>query len=151
MKSYIMTLLISMTPVLELRGAIPYGAANGMDIWVASVISVLGNMIPIPFILVFIRSIFHWMKRKNSFLNGLAESFEKRAEGKKDKVIKYEFWGLVLLVAIPLPGTGAWTGAMVAAMLDMQLKRAVPAILAGVIIAGLVVGLTTAGVVATIG
>lgn len=151
MNSYIMTFLISMVPVLELRGAIPYGMAHEIDITSAIIISIIGNMVPIPFILVFVRSIFHWMKRKNAFWRRIAEGFEKRAEGKKDKVIKYEFWGLAILVAIPLPGTGAWTGALVAAMLDMQLKRALPAIFVGVMVAGLIVGLTTAGVIATIG
>lgn len=139
-----------MVPVLELRGAIPYGAANGLDIVSAVIISVIGNMIPIPFILIFVRSIFNWMKRKNAFLGKIAERFEKKAEGKKEEVLKYEFWGLVIFVAIPLPGTGAWTGALVAAMLDMQLKRALPSIFIGVLIAGIIIGLTTAGVVAGI-
>lgn len=139
-----------MVPVLELRGAIPYGAANGLDIVSAVIISVIGNMIPIPFILIFVRSIFNWMKRKNAFLGKIAERFEKKAEGKKEEVLKYEFWGLAIFVAIPLPGTGAWTGALVAAMLDMQLKRALPSIFIGVLIAGIIIGLTTAGVVAGI-
>lgn len=139
-----------MVPVLELRGAIPYGAANGLDIVSAVIISVIGNMIPIPFILIFVRSIFNWMKRKNAFLGKVAERFEKKAEGKKEEVLKYEFWGLAIFVATPLPGTGAWTGALVAAMLDMQLKRALPSIFIGVLIAGIIIGLTTAGVVAGI-
>ena len=88
------------------------------------------------------------MEKKSAFLNKLAGKMKRKVDANKDKVLKYEFWGLVLLVAIPLPGTGAYTGAMVAAMVDMQLKRAVPAILIGVIIAAIIVSFATAGVVA---
>ena len=88
------------------------------------------------------------MEKKSKFLAGLAKKLKDKAEANKDKVMKYEFWGLVLLVAIPLPGTGAYTGALVAAMVDMRLKRAVPAIFVGVVIAAIIVSLATAGVVA---
>ena len=142
----IMTLLVSMVPVVELRGAIPLAVVNGMDIIPAFILSVVGNLIPVPFIIIFIRKVFKWMRQKSSKLETIVEKLEAKADRQKEKVLKYEFWGLMILVAIPLPGTGAWTGAMVAAMLDMSLKRAFPAILVGVIVAGIIVSLATVGV-----
>lgn len=150
MKETVFTFLISMVPIIELRGAIPYGVANDVPIWCAYLASVVGNMIPVPFIILFVRKLFKWMKEKSKWLGNIARRFEEKAEKKKSKVLKYEFWGLVLLVAIPLPGTGAWTGSMVAAMVDMQLKRALPAICTGVIIAGIVVTFMTCGVTALV-
>ncbi len=118
----LMTMIVAMTPVLELRGAIPFATANGLNLWVAIGISIIGNMIPVPFIIIFIRKIFEWMRKKSDGLNRLVTRFEQKAEKHKKTVLKYEFWGLFILVAIPLPGTGAWTGALVAAMMDMRLK-----------------------------
>ena len=115
-----MTLLISMVPVIELRGALPIATANGLNFWAAIVVSIIGNLIPVPFILIFIRKIFDWMKRHSKALGRLVARFEARAAKKSGTVEKYEFWGLVVLVAIPLPGTGAWTGALVAAMLPAE-------------------------------
>lgn len=140
-----MTLLLAMTPVLELRAAIPAAVAGGLSIKAALIISIIGNVIPIPFILLFIRKIFEWMRTKSERLNKLVVKMENKADKKKDVIDKYEWWGLVLLVAIPLPGTGAWTGALVAAMLDMRIKRAFPAILLGVVIAGTIVSYLTYG------
>ena len=145
-----MTLLISMVPVLELRAAIPAGVIAGLDIPVVVAAAVIGNLIPIPFIIVFIRKIFKWMQTKSEKLAALVKRLEDKADRKKDKVLKYEFWGLMFFVAIPLPGTGAWTGALIAAMLDMQLKRAFPAIAAGVVIAAVIVTVATYGVAALI-
>ena len=141
-----MTLLIAMTPVLELRASIPAGVIAGLDIKTVVAISVIGNLIPIPFIIVFIRKIFKWMQGKSERLASVVNHFEEKAEKKKAKVLKYEFWGLLFFVAIPLPGTGAWTGALVAAMLDMQLKRAFPAIALGVIVAAIIVTTATYGI-----
>ena len=107
-----MTLLISMVPVIELRGALPIATANGLNFWAAIVVSIIGNLIPVPFILIFIRKIFDWMKRHSKALGRLVARFEARAAKKSGTVEKYEFWGLVVLVAIPLPGTGAWTGSL---------------------------------------
>ena len=146
----IMTFLISMVPVLELRAAIPLGVINGLDIWAALIVAIIGNLVPVPFIIVFIRKIFKWMQSKSERLARLVKKFEDKANARKDKVLKYEFWGLMVLVAVPLPGTGAWTGALVAAMLDMQLKRAFPAIFVGVIVAGIIVTTATYGVTALI-
>ena len=142
----LMTFLVSMVPVIELRGAIPLGVLNGLDVLPALIVAIIGNLVPVPFIIVFIRKIFKWMQTKSEFLAGIVRKLEEKADKKKDQVLRYEFWGLLILVAIPLPGTGAWTGALVAAMLDMQLKRAFPAIALGVVIAGLVVTIATYGV-----
>ena len=137
-----------MVPVIELRGGIPAGVAAGLPVFWAALVALAGNMLPVPFVLLFFRKVIFWMEKKSAFLNRLADKMKRKVDANKDKVLKYEFWGLVLLVAIPLPGTGAYTGAMVAAMVDMQLKRAVPAILIGVIIAAIIVSFATAGVVA---
>lgn len=139
----LMTLIVSMTPVIELRGAIPIATANGLDLWTAIGISIIGNMIPVPFIIIFIRKIFDWLRKKSAGLNKLVTRFEQKAEKHKKTVIKYEFWGLFILVAIPLPGTGAWTGALVAAMMDMRLKNALPAIFLGVVTAGAIIAFLT--------
>lgn len=142
----IMTFLISMVPVLELRGAIPIAVANGLNFWVAIIVSIIGNLVPVPFIILFIRKIFALMRKWNNKLDVLVTRLEQRAEKKSDVVQKYAFWGLFILVAIPLPGTGAWTGALVAAMLDMRLKRAMPSIVLGVIGAAVIVTFATYGV-----
>lgn len=141
----LMTILISMVPVIELRGAIPIAVANGLDVKVALVASIIGNLIPVPIIILFVRKVFAWMRSKSQRLADLVERFEKKAEKHSEKVNRYEWWGLMILVAIPLPGTGAWTGALVAAMLDMRLKRAFPAIAVGVVVAGLIVSYITYG------
>lgn len=136
----LITFLISMVPIVELRGAIPYGVTAGLNPWLTFALAVMGNMLPIPFILLFIRKIFTWMKRYPK-LAKIAEKFEARAAKKSGTVKKSETIGLCILVAIPLPGTGAWTGALVAALMNMRIKRALPTIFVGVLIAGLVVTL----------
>jgi uncharacterized membrane protein len=148
MNQTLITFLMAMVPVIELRGAIPYGVANGVGIWTAIGVSIIGNLVPVPFIILFIKKIFAWMRAHMEKLNGLVDKLEARAESKRETVDKYAFWGLMILVAIPLPGTGAWTGALVAAMMDMKLKRAFPAIAMGVIIAGVIVSVITYGVAA---
>ena len=128
------TFLISMVPVIELRGGIPYALANGIHPVVAWILAILGNFLPLPFILLFIRPIFKWMK-KIKYFKKLVDKIEARAFNKSDKVLKYSFWGLAIFVGIPLPGTGGWTGALIAALIDMRLKRAIPSILIGLVIA----------------
>ena len=141
------TFLMAMVPIIELRGAIPYGAGiAGLPIWQAALIAVLGNLLPVPFLVVFTRDVFAWMRNKSDKLNSIVLRMERKADKNKDVVLRYEFWGLVILVAIPLPGTGAWTGALVAAMMDMQLKRAFPAIALGVVVAAFIVTWVTYGV-----
>jgi len=141
----ITTFAISMVPILELRGAIPIGVAHGLNIWTAIVVSILGNLVPVPFIIIFIKKIFAWLRNKSRWLNDLVTRMEKRAEKKSEAVQKYAFWGLFILVAIPLPGTGAWTGALVAAMLELPMKRAFPSIALGVVGAGVIVAFVTYG------
>ena len=141
----VMTFLISLLPVVELRGAIPFGVVRGLNLWTAIIASVLGNLVPVPFIILFIRRIFAWMRAHMPKLDGLVTRMEKKAEKNRAAVEKYAFWGLAILVAIPLPGTGAWTGALVAAMMEMRLKRAFPAIVIGVVIAGVIVSVVTYG------
>lgn len=145
----ILTFLLSMVPVFELRGALPFGVGLGLDPWVALVVSILGNMVPVPFIILFIRRILEWMKRFEKFRR-IAEKLEEKAKKHEDKIEKYEALGLFFLVAIPLPGTGAWTGSLVAAIFDLRMKTAVPVIFAGVVTAGIVVFLITYGVVAIV-
>ena len=140
-----MTICISMVPVIELRGAIPIATANGLNFWVAIVCAIIGNLIPVPFIIIFIRKIFELIRKWSKKLDKMVTKLEERAHKKSDVVQKYAFWGLMILVAIPLPGTGAWTGALVAAMLDMRLKKAFPAIVLGVVIAGIIVSIVTYG------
>lgn len=126
-----------MAPLIELRGAIPIGAALDMPWLECFAVSVIGNMIPVPFILLFIRKILAFMKTKKS-LAPIANWVLDRAAKRSDKIIKYETWGLFLFVAVPLPGTGAWTGALVAALLDIRFKYALPSIFAGVVCAGFI-------------
>lgn len=145
MKDILLTFLVAMVPVVELRGAIPFGVVRGLNIWTAIIASVLGNLVPVPFIILFIRRIFAWMRAHMPKLDGLVTRMEKKAEKNRAAVEKYAFWGLAILVAIPLPGTGAWTGALVAAMMEMRLKRAFPAIVIGVVIAGVIVSVVTYG------
>ena len=145
MKDILLTFLVAMVPVVELRGAIPFGVVRGLNLWTAIIASILGNRIPVPFIILFIRKIFAWMRAHMPKLDGLVIRMEKKAEKNRAAVEKYAFWGLVILVAIPLPGTGAWTGALVAAMMEMRLKRAFPAIAIGVAIAGVIVSVITYG------
>lgn len=139
----LVTFIISMVPVVELRGAIPFGVYLGLPPLAAAAIAAVGNCIPVPFIILFIRKIFDWMKKKGGFLGRVATKLETRANNKSGALAKGELLGLLLFVAIPLPGTGAWTGSLIAAMLGMRLKRAMPSILLGVLIAAvLVTGLT---------
>ncbi len=145
LKPALITFLMAMVPVVELRGAIPYGVIAGLSVHTAFILAVIGNLLPIPFLVVFTRKVFEWLRTKSAGLDRFVRKLEQKAENKKDVVLKYEFWGLVLLVAIPLPGTGAWTGALVAAMMDMRLKRAMPAICLGVLIAGIIVTTVTYG------
>ena len=142
------TMLVSMIPVIELRGGVPFGmAVLGLPSYLAFPAAVVGNLIPAPFIIVYIRRIFELMRKYLPRLNGLVDRLEKKAHLKGKKVQKFQYLGLWLFVSIPLPGTGAWTGAMAAAFLDMRLKKAMPAITMGVLTAGgIMLALTHVGV-----
>ncbi|MBQ6714070.1 MAG: small multi-drug export protein [Clostridia bacterium] len=133
-----------MVPVIELRGAIPVGLGLGLPLWLSVTVSIIGNLIPVPFIIIFIKKIFALMRRWKK-LDGIVTKLENRAEKKSETVKKYAFWGLFIFVAIPLPGTGAWTGSLIAAMLDMPLKKAFPSVLLGVLTAALIVSIVSYG------
>ena len=142
----IMTMAIAAIPVVELRGAIPAGAAAGLDPWLACVAAVIGNLLPVPFIILLVRQVFDWLSKRPFFAPKI-DALERRAHLKGRMVRKYRLLGLVLFVAVPLPGTGAWTGALVAAFLNIRLRSALPAITLGVLIAGNIVTLMTLGVI----
>lgn len=142
----IKTLFTAMLPVLEIRGAIPVGVAAGLDPWLAFAVGVVGNMLPIPILILITRRVINWLK-KHGVLVRFTGWLERKGAEKAKTVQQYSFWGLFILVAIPLPGTGAWTGALVALLLDMRLKRALPAITMGVVAAGIIVLLLTYGVI----
>ena len=143
---FLLTMVVSMIPVIELRGGIPFGVAAGLPVWAALLAAVIGNLIPVPFIIVYIRRIFLWMRRRLPRFGGMIDRLEAKAHLKGQKVKKYQYFGLALFVAIPLPGTGAWTGALAAAFLDMRLRKAFPSVVAGVVVAGVLVSAITYGV-----
>ncbi len=127
--------IISMIPIVELRGALLVaGPILGVPVAEAIPLSIIGNIVPVPFILLLITPIFTWMKGTKK-LKPLVEKMEARAMSKKDQIEKYEFWGLVLFVGIPLPGTGAWTGSLIAALLGVKFKKAFPAVVLGICMA----------------
>ncbi len=126
--------IISMLPILELRGGLIAASVLKIDLLPALLICITGNILPIPFILLFITKIFNLLKKTKLF-RPIVEKLDKKDLSKQDKIGKYEFWGLLLFVGIPLPGTGAWTGALLASMLDMKLKKSVPPIFLGILLA----------------
>lgn len=137
--------VVSMVPIVELRGAIPYGVGMNLPLWITFILGVAGNMVPVPFIILFLRRIFVWMKQRPKLVK-IVTRLEQKAHLNGQKVQKYRELGLFILVAIPLPGTGAWTGALVASVLDIRLKKAFPIITAGVITAGIIVLCVSYGV-----
>jgi len=139
--------IVSMIPLIELRGAVILGAALQMPWYTVLVISVLGNLLPIPFILLFIKRILYMLKRFPAF-GPFIRWYEERLVKHSRKITDLSFWALVVFVGIPLPGTGAWTGAGIAALLNMRLRYAFPAIAIGVLLAGLIM---TAAAYGTIG
>ena len=142
------TFLVSMLPIVELRGAIPVGVGLGLPVWQAALISMAGNILPTPFIIAFVRTVMDWLREKSDRARRFVSWLEAKGTGKKaERVRQAQFWGLLLFVAVPLPGTGAWTGALLAALLNMRMKRALPPIILGVMAAGLAVSLATAGVI----
>ena len=145
MPKELIVFIISMIPVLELRGSILAAGFLKMNFLSTYIIAVIGNMIPIPFILLFIDKIFDFL-RKTRF-KPMVEKFEKRALSKSDKIKKYGKFGLFLFVAIPLPGTGAWTGSLIASLMRFKVKDALPWIFLGVLVAGLVMSLLAFGII----
>lgn len=142
----LLTFVTAMIPVIELRGAIPVGVAAGLSPALACAAAIAGNLVPVPFIILLVRRVFDWL-RDTRYLGPKILWLEQRAHLKGRLVRKYRLMGLVILVGIPLPGTGAWTGALVAALLDIRLRTAVPAILAGVLIAAAITLSVTMGLI----
>lgn len=137
--------IISLFPILELRGGLIAASLLGVPLPLAFLICYIGNILPVPFILLFIRRLVAWFK-KTRLLCGFAGWLERKTEKNKDKVQRYETLGLLLFVALPLPGTGAWTGSLLAAMLDIRMRKSVPTIMIGVLIAGLIMSLLSYGI-----
>lgn len=142
--------LISMVPLLELRGGLLVAASLKVPMMTAIPLCVIGNIIPIPFILLFIKKIFQWT-REWPVIGAIVKKLEARADKKSDFLEKGEFIGLMLFVGIPLPGTGAWTGALVASLLDMDLKKASLAILCGIVLATIIMTVVSYGTFGVIG
>ena len=136
--------IISLMPILEIRGGLIAAAILGVNILPAFLICLVGNLIPIPFILWFITPIFNWLK-KTKYLSKFVNKIENKALAKKDKIEKAEFWGLFFFVGIPLPGTGAWTGSLIASLINMNKKKALLAATLGVLLAGFIVGTLSFG------
>ncbi len=144
--------IISMFPIVELRGAIPVGATLGMNMFECYFIAVIGNLLPVPFILVFIKKIIEWMTAsKIKLFKKTATWIVNKAEKRSGKVNSASLWGLFAFVAIPLPGTGAWTGALIAALMGMRFKKSFISIIAGVLVAGIIITLASYGVVSFLG
>lgn len=143
----IIIFIISMIPILELRGGLLAASPALLNIPIlrAIPICIVGNILPIPFILLLIRKVLEWMKTVKAF-RSIALWLEDKAMSKKEQIEKYEFWGLVLFVGIPLPGTGAWTGALIAALLHLEFKKAFLAIFIGIIVATVIMSVVSYGV-----
>ena len=140
--------LISMVPILELRGGLLAAGPAFLNVELAKAvpICVIGNPVPIPFILLLITKIFDWMKGTKR-LKPMVEKLEKKAMSRSDKIEKYEFWGLVFFVGIPLPGTGAWTGSLIAALLGIRFRKAFPAVVVGVCLAAFIMSVISYGII----
>ena len=146
LKKLIYIFAISMVPVIELRAAIPIGAGMGLEMWQCFLAAVLGNLLPVPFLVLFGGTVLHWLAGFEKFGKPFRKILEI-GEKKVGKMNKTLFWGLLTFVAIPLPGTGAWTGSLVAITLGLSLKKAFPPIALGVVGAGLIMMLGSYGIV----
>ena len=149
-KHILIVFFVSMVPLIELRGAIPYGVAFDLPLWLTYIIAIVGNMLPVPLIYFFARKVLEWGRDKpviGKFFTFCLEKGKKGGEKLQAKAGRGLFWALLLFVGIPLPGTGAWTGALIAALLDMRLKHAVPSIFLGVCIAAGIMTALTFGVI----
>ncbi|GAA0749372.1 MULTISPECIES: small multi-drug export protein [Clostridium] len=145
MPKELVVFIISMVPILELRGGLVASSLLGIGVFKAIFLCVLGNIVPIPFILFFITPIFNWMKKTKLF-KATVEKLEEKSMAKSEQIQKYEFWGLALFVGVPLPGTGAWTGALIASLLGIKTKKASLAIFVGLIIATVIMTIISYGI-----
>ena len=153
LKKYILIFLVSMVPIIELRGAIPIAVGWNVPIIPAYIVCIIGNMLPVPFIYLFARKILVWGKDKKyigKFFTFCLEKGEKCGKKLESKAGHGLYWALLLFVGIPLPGTGAWTGTLAASILDMDFKKSSLAVVGGVILAGIIMGLLSGGVFAII-
>ena len=153
LKKYIITFLIAMVPIVELRGAVPFGLSPAMGgalpVVPLYILCILGNMIPVPFIFFFARKVLTWGADKKvigKFFTWCLEKGEKGGQKLQEKAGRGLYFALFLFVGIPLPGTGAWTGTLAASFLDMDFKKSIVAVMAGVVLAGIIMGLAAAGV-----
>ena len=149
MPNQLIVFIVSMVPLIELRGGLIAAALLGMPLWEGVLFCLAGNIVPIPFILLFITPLFNWLKKTRLF-RPTVEKLEAKSLSKSEKIQKYQFWGLVLFVGIPLPGTGAWTGALIASLLNIKLKKAVPAIFLGLLLATTIMCVITYGIPAVV-
>ena len=141
----------SMIPIIELRGAIPLGAALGLPWWQSYLISVAGNFLPVPFILLFIRVILKWMRGCSvKFFNKVAAWLDRKIEKHKGTIEKYSYWGVMIFVGLPIPGTGAWTGTLIASVLGLEPKKSFLAALGGVLMATTIMTVVSYGIAAIV-
>ena len=154
LKKYIIVFLISMVPLIELRGAIPYSQAFGLPLIPSYIGAVIGNMLPVPLIYLFARKLLEWGQDKpviGPFFSFCLKKGEKGGQKLTEKAGRGLFIALMLFVAIPAPGTGAWTGTLAASILDMKFKQSITAVMLGVLIAGVIMGMVSLGVFSAIG
>ena len=138
--------IISLMPILELRGGLIAASLLGVKPLTGYIVSIIGNIIPVPFILLFINKILEWMRKsKVKFFNKIANWLDKKAKKNHDKIEKYGYWGLVLFVGIPLPGTGAWTGCLAASVFEMDRKKSFFAVMLGILMASIIMMLISYG------
>lgn len=153
LKKYLIVFLVSMVPLIELRGAIPYAVAFQLPLLQSYIIAIIGNMLPVPFIFFFARKVLEWGADKpliGGFFSWCLKKGHKGGEKLKEKAGRGLFWALFLFVGIPLPGTGAWTGTLAASILDMDFKQSVVAVMMGVILAGIIMGVVSTGIFSAI-
>ena len=149
LKKYLIVFLVSMVPLIELRGAIPYAVGFNLPLIPSYIIAIIGNMLPVPFIFLIARRILVWGSDKKyigKFFNWCLKKGKKGGQKLEKKAGKGLYWALFLFVGIPLPGTGAWTGTLAASLLDMDFKKSVLSIMGGVILAGLIMGIISLGI-----
>ena len=147
----ILVFIISLMPILELRGGLLAAALLGLDPLPSYIISIIGNVIPVPFILLLITKILDWMRKsKVQLFNKIAIWLDEKVEKHKGQIEKFGYWGVVLFVGIPLPGTGAWTGTLIASVLNMDKKKTFLAVMAGLIMASIIMMILSFGIVANV-
>ena len=147
----ILVFIISLMPILELRGGLLAAALLGLDPLPSYIISIIGNVLPVPFILLLITKILAWMRNsKVKLFNKIANWLDEKVEKHKGQIEKYGYWGVVLFVGIPLPGTGAWTGSLIASVLNMDKKKTFGAVMLGLILASIIMMILSFGIVANV-